>query len=156
MLTAGTLTPGEALDEVTDSIDQIKTQIDRCSRITAAIPKFGRQGEARMERLDLTQAIPEIIQMVDKKAQVNGIDLVRTLPDRPVWTVADDARLQQVILNLLNNAMDAIGDTLCSGGVITVDLTVDGGNTATVPIRAPLRETIGACHAKAHIDVSRR
>ena len=134
MIEAGSLHEGEDFDQITDCIDQIKKQIDRCSRITAAILKFGRQGEARMERLDLTRTIPEIIQMVEAKAQVNSIELVRCLPDRPVWAVADSARLQQVILNLLNNAMDAIGEKLGGSGTITVGLTVDGDNTAIISV----------------------
>lgn len=136
MLESGELKAGEAQDQVIDSLDQIKTQIDRCSRITAAILKFGRQGDASMQALDLSVAIPEIIQMIEKKAEVNAISLERRLPDRKVWVVADSARLQQVLLNLLNNAMDAIIEQQGSaGGAIVVDLTVDGEETAVVSVR---------------------
>ena len=108
MVESGELKPGDTYEQVTDSIDQVKLQIDRCSRITASILKFGRQSESRSEDLDLTAVIPEIIQMVQKKAEVHGIRMERRLPDISVEVTADASRLQQVLLNLLNNALEDI------------------------------------------------
>lgn len=128
--------PADALDQVTDSINQIKTQIDRCSRITAAILKFGRQGETRPENLDLSIVVPEIVQMVTKKAEVHGIHLARCMPGAPIRVNADASRLQQVLLNLLNNAMDAIIDQQgTAGGVVAVTLQKDDGSEAMISIQ---------------------
>jgi two-component system, NtrC family, sensor kinase len=136
MVEGGEIKPGESYTQVADSVDQIKTQIDRCSRITAAILKFGRQGESRVEELDLTVVIPEIVQMVAKKAEVHGIQLERHLPEIPVRVVADASRFQQVILNLLNNAMDAIIDHQGSaGGVIAIRLTGVNDGAATISVQ---------------------
>ena len=118
-----------------DSIDQIKLQIERCAKITAAILKFGRQGESRPEELDLTTVIPEIIAMVQKKAEVHGIHMKNRMPDVPVRVHADASRLQQVLLNLLNNAMDAIIDHRGSaGGAITVDLSAGDNGTVAIHV----------------------
>ncbi|MCB2145806.1 MAG: ATP-binding protein [Deltaproteobacteria bacterium] len=135
MIESGQLTPGEPHEQVTDSIDQIKLQIDRCSRITASILKFGRQGESRSENLDLTVVIPEIIQMVQKKAEVHGVRMECRLPDTPVRVTADASRLQQVLLNLLNNALDAIIEQRGStGGIIGLDLSTGENGTATIDV----------------------
>ncbi len=136
MLERGDLTPGEDVDQIMDSVDQIKTQIDRCSRITAAILKFGRQGESREEDLDLTVVVPEIIQMITKKAEVHGIHLERRMPEVPIRVVADASRLQQVLLNLLNNAMDAIVDHQgTAGGVIAITLSGGSNGSATISVQ---------------------
>ncbi|WP_319409685.1 ATP-binding protein [uncultured Desulfosarcina sp.] len=135
MVESGQLKPGEPQEQVTDSIDQIKLQIDRCSRITASILKFGRQGESRSEDLDLTVVIPEIIQMVEKKAEVHGVRMEPRLPDTPVRVTADASRLQQVLLNLLNNALDAIIEQRGStGGTIGLDLSTGENGTATIDV----------------------
>jgi two-component system, NtrC family, sensor kinase len=105
---AGTLPPSEMLDEIEDGFAQIKKQVSRCAEITQSVLKFGRQTTPRIEPLSLQAFIPEVLHMVDKQAQVHGVRLEREIPPdlRPVS--ADAAQLQQVILNLFNNAMDAI------------------------------------------------
>lgn len=124
-----------SVDEINDSIDQIKTQIDRCSRITASILKFGRQGESKPAPMDLTATVPEIVRMVQKKAEVHGIRLQRDLPDSPVDVLADASRLQQVLLNLLNNAMDAVIQRHgTEGGAISVRLASENNGTALIEI----------------------
>lgn len=136
MVDSGDIKPCDNFEQITDSVNQIKTQIDRCSRITAAILKFGRQGESRVEDLDLTAAIPEIVQMVNKKAEVHGIHLERRLPDMPIRVAADASRLQQVLLNLINNAMDAIIDHQgTAGGLIAVTLTGGDDGMATITVQ---------------------
>lgn len=136
MMESGQIEPGDSVEEITDSVNQIKIQIDRCATITAAILKFGRQGESRSENIDLREIIPEIIGMVHKKAQVHGIRLEDRLPETPTMVHADTSRLQQVLLNLLNNAMDAILDHQGSaGGTIAVGLSTGTNGTATIDVR---------------------
>ncbi len=94
--------------DVRDSLSQIGLQIGRCSKITASILKFGRQEEKEFKTLDVREFMHEIVQMVDKKAQVHAITIVRDIPDRPLLVNADPAQLQQVFLNLINNAMDSV------------------------------------------------
>lgn len=135
MMESGQIQPGESTEEVTDSVDQIKLQIDRCAKITAAILKFGRQSESRPEELDLTTVIPEIMEMVHKKAEVHGIRMEGRLPEGPIRVHADASRLQQVLLNLLNNAMDAIIEQRGSaGGAITLNLSTGNNGSATIDV----------------------
>jgi two-component system, NtrC family, sensor kinase len=135
MAAAGHLKTGGSQEEVGDSIDQIRTQVERCSRITASILKFGRQGETRAESLDLTAAIADALRMVKKKAEVHGVRVDQHLPAEPVPVTLDASRLQQVVLNLLNNAMDATLEKHGSaGGSISVRLSLAGGGMATVDI----------------------
>jgi two-component system, NtrC family, sensor kinase len=136
MMECGQIQSGESAEEVTDSINQIKTQIDRCAKITAAILKFGRQGESRSEDVDLTVVIPEIIGMVHKKAEVHGIRMEGVLPEAPVRVHTDASRLQQVLLNLLNNAMDAIIEQQgTAGGTIAVSLSHGDNGSAAIDVR---------------------
>jgi two-component system NtrC family sensor kinase len=111
------------LAEVKDSLDQISLQIDRCSRITASILKFGRQEEKETKILDIRGFMNEIVQMVEKKAQVHAIAIVKDMPGKPLMANADPAQLQQVFLNLINNAMDSVTQAHgAHGGQIVVSL----------------------------------
>jgi two-component system, NtrC family, sensor kinase len=94
--------------QLTDCLDQIQHQINRCGQITQAILKFGRQSEPTPQPIDLKEFIPEILKMVNKQAIVNNIIISHKLDSALPEVHSDPGQLQQVLLNLLNNAMDAI------------------------------------------------
>jgi len=111
----------ENLAELEDSIRQIKLQVDRCGTITQALLKFARQKEPLVSEVDLGGLIPEVLEMVSKKASVSGIAINQELPEGPILVRADWGQLQQVLLNLLNNAIDAIEEKHgAEGGQIRV------------------------------------
>ncbi len=121
--------------ELLDSISQIKLQIDRCGNITQSILKFARQKEAKPQELSLTQFVPEVLHMVAKKAQVSGVELASQMdPDTPP-VMADPGQLQQVLLNLLNNAFDAVvAKHGAQGGRIIVSLRSNGNNDVRLAV----------------------
>jgi len=112
----------ETLGEINDSLDQIKLQVNRCAQITHAILKFGRKNETRQQRLIPSQIIPEIVQMIEKKAMVSGIEIIKNIAkDSPVF-MGDPSQFQQVMLNLFNNAMDALAELHgASGGILKIE-----------------------------------
>ncbi len=102
------LPPSESTEEIADSMKQIKLQIDRCSAITQAILKFGRQSKPVIQDVDLRNFIPEVLNMVAKKASVHGIDVEQKIAQNTPQIHGDPGQLQQVLLNLYNNAIDAV------------------------------------------------
>jgi two-component system NtrC family sensor kinase len=116
-----TPTAGEEVAEIQESMDQIKLQVNRCSEITHAILKFGRKTESKLEVLNPCEVIPEILHMVEKKAHVEGIAMDQHIfHDTPLFQ-GDASQFQQVILNLVNNGMDAIAEAHgASGGVLGI------------------------------------
>jgi len=119
---AGQLKKSEPLNEIEDSMEQIKLQISRCSIITQQILKFGRQSEPEKNDVDLRSFIPEVIDMVAKKASVHGISVKQNVAEGIAPVCGDTSQLQQVLLNLFNNAMDAIIDQHgTSGGELSIE-----------------------------------
>lgn len=98
----------EDITEMTSSVEQIKVQIDRCARITHSILRFGRAGTLDVQHVNLAKFIPEVLTMVRKKSQISGIDLRVEMASPKLIVNVDPGRLQQVLLNLINNAMYAI------------------------------------------------
>jgi len=118
---SGKLEESDSLRELEDSINQITLQISRCAKITQAILKFGRQGEPVPKDINLQKFIPEVIGMVSKKASVHGISIKQIVSDTTPVIHCDPSQLQQVLINLFNNAMDAILERYgTSGGELTV------------------------------------
>jgi len=107
--------------ELSDSMAQIKLQVDRCAQITQAILKFGRKGEPVSREVDLRTFIPEVTKMISKKASVQGIALKEEISEETPLIEEDPAHIQQVLLNLFNNGMDAVTQKHgSSGGELTV------------------------------------
>jgi len=104
----GELKESEDLKELEDSIDQINLQIDRCSKITHAVLKFGRQNDAISTEIDLGVFIPEVIGMISNKASVEGITITQDILEDIPSIQGDQGQLQQVLINLFNNAIYAI------------------------------------------------
>ncbi len=125
--TGGKLADSEELKELEDSMEQIKLQIERCAGITQAILKFGRQSEPAIKDLDLKRFIPEVVAMIEKKASVHGITVKKALGPETPLVHGDPGQLQQVLLNLFNNAIDAIIERHgADGGKLTILTGVNG------------------------------
>ncbi|MDX2441230.1 MAG: ATP-binding protein [Desulfobacterales bacterium] len=118
----GQLKKSASLDEIEDSMEQIKLQVSRCSKITQQILKFGRQSEPERLDVDLRDFIPEVTDMVAKKASVHGISVKQNVAEDTPSVYGDTSQLQQVLLNLFNNAMDATIDQHgTSGGELSIE-----------------------------------
>ncbi len=124
----GKLNAPEEVAEVDDSIDQIEVQVNRCSEITHSILKFGRKSETMPMDIDLRQFIPAVTQMISNKASVNGVDVRLDLADNIMPVHGDSGQLQQVLINLLNNALDAIYEKHgARGGDLVITAKPTGG-----------------------------
>jgi two-component system NtrC family sensor kinase len=136
MKSRGELKESDDLKEVNDSMAQIKLQIDRCAKITQAILKFGRQSEPVIKDVDLLNFIPELGAMISKKASVNGITMREQIAENTPIIHVDPSQLQQVLLNLYNNAMDAIIERHGSqGGELTVEAGPDTNGRVKIAVK---------------------
>ena len=132
----GLLNAPEELAEMNDSIDQIELQIGRCSDITHSILKFGRKSEVAPQDVDLRQFIPDATGMVANKAGVDGVEIRVNVSEDTPPVHGDASQLQQVFLNLFNNALDAIRERHgVQGGELAVSAGPDGGGMVRVTVR---------------------
>ncbi len=122
------LTESEDTAELMDSLSQIKVQVDRCAEITQEILKFARQKEPVPGKLNVKSFVPEVIRLVVRKAGVEGITLEQDIGDDIPLITADASQLQQVLVNLLNNAIYAVTELHGSlGGELRVGVrSADG------------------------------
>ncbi len=105
-------TPGNAenIEMLRDSIEQVGKQIDRCREITQGLLGFARKSEERTCLVDLNSLLSETAAMVEYRARVENINIVREVKSDVPHLKSDPTQLQQVFLNLLNNAIDALKD----------------------------------------------
>ena len=126
----------EDFKELEESIGQFDLQIDRCARITQAILKFGRKTEPSTEAINLKKLLPEVIGMISKKASLQGISIENEIRETTPQILGDPALLQQVLLNLFNNAIDAITAQHGSrGGKLLVATGPEAGEWIRIDVR---------------------
>ena len=125
---AGELKPSEDVDQIVDSLDQIRTQVDRCGTITQGLLKFARKKDSQPGRVELKTFLPGVIRLVENKALVEGIRLESKIDEGTLDVHADPGQLEQVLVNLLNNAIYAIVEKNGSNGgrlAVTASNTTD-------------------------------
>jgi PAS domain S-box-containing protein len=96
-------------------LDEIAGAAERASGLTRQLLAFSRQQLLEARRLDLNELVAELSKLL---ARVLGDDitLVLDLDERGCWIVADPGQIEQVIMNLVVNARDAMPE----GGRLTI------------------------------------
>ncbi len=108
------------LQEYKKSIEQIKLHVRRAGTITHRLLGFSRKISAEKENVQINELIEETISFVEKDAGYNNVSIVRNYAEGLPGIMTDGPQLQQVFLNLINNAIDEIG----SGGIIEIRTAV--------------------------------
>ncbi len=101
------LPEGEFREQFEDSMNQIDIQVQRCKRITQNLLRFARRTESKLETLDVNAFVREVIELMEREAKTSGIRFHAELDAALPPVVSDPSQLQQVLLNLITNAVDA-------------------------------------------------
>ncbi|NIP44537.1 MAG: two-component sensor histidine kinase, partial [candidate division Zixibacteria bacterium] len=97
-------------EKVTKSVNSILKNVERCSRITHRLLGFAKRMETKIETLDLRELITEVLGFLEKEALHRNIKINTNFPQDLPGIQSDRGQLQQVFLNILNNAIDAISE----------------------------------------------
>jgi two-component system NtrC family sensor kinase len=118
------------LEEFRRALNQIKTQGSRCKEITHKLLSFARKTDSKVREVLINEIIEEIVSISEQRAKYSNVKIVIHLdPDIPI-VGASPSEMQQVLLNLINNAIDAIGS---GGGTIEI-ITRRNGEFVTIDV----------------------
>jgi two-component system NtrC family sensor kinase len=97
------------LEEYKESIKIIEEYVERARKVVHSMLGYARKMEPHLEDVDINGTINQTIDMLENYARTNNIDIQTDLDmDIPI-IAGDEAQLQQVFMNLISNAIDAIG-----------------------------------------------
>ncbi len=98
-------------DEALASFQRIDDLIDRMGAITRQLKSYARKGGEAFEPVDVRQSLSSALSMMEPQLKARVVRITRAVPKLPVMVMADRIRLEQVIINLLRNALDATKDS---------------------------------------------
>ena len=98
----------ENIDEFKTSISKIEEHVERARKVVHNMLGYTRKMEPRLEDVDINATLNQTITLLENYARLNDIDIQTDLSDNLPVIASDQAKLQQVFLNLISNAIDAI------------------------------------------------
>ena len=118
-------------DEALSSFQRIDDLLERMGAITRQLKSYARKGSEAFEPVDTRAAVSSALAMMEPQLKSRSINIIRTLPHEPVMILGDRLRLEQVIINLLRNALDATK----SAHEPVVEILLVAGSTVSLQIR---------------------
>lgn len=103
-------------DKFSRQIEAILRSVDRCRGITHRMLGFAKRMDVKIETLDLNSVLEETLGFLEREAQYRNVEIRRNLAADMPSIPTDHGQIQQVFLNILNNALAAVPD----GGRITL------------------------------------
>ena len=115
---------GATTEELISHLDEIYTAAFRCRDITAKLLGFVRKTDLDLKPHDVHELIDSVVDdLLGREMAVSNIEVRKQYGRDVPSLVTDRNQLQQVLLNLLNNASDAIGN---GPGTIVIETSFDG------------------------------
>ncbi len=121
------------LEEFKVSIRKIEEHVERARKVVHNMLGYARKMEPHLEDVDINDTINQTISLLENYARNNNIDIQTDLSSQLPIIASDQAQLQQVFLNLISNAIDAIGKdglieiiSRTSDALVTVSIKDDG------------------------------
>ncbi|MEM9967832.1 MAG: ATP-binding protein [Pseudomonadota bacterium] len=118
-------------EEALSSFGRIDDLIERMGAITRQLKSYARKGQGELSPVDLGAAVASSLSMMEPQLRQRKVQIDRILPDDPVIVMGDKMRIEQVMVNLLRNALDATKSTRHP----RIEVMLSAADTATFTVR---------------------
>ncbi|MEP5154217.1 ATP-binding protein [Planktotalea sp.] len=118
-------------DEAIVSFQRIDGLIERMGAITRQLKSYARKGGDEYSPVNLGDALASSLSMMEPQLRQRQVQINKALPQEPVMVMADRVRVEQVMINLLRNALDATKSVEDP----QVDVLLAAGETAMLTVR---------------------
>jgi two-component system C4-dicarboxylate transport sensor histidine kinase DctB len=105
---AGVLLDHGRVDDARSNLRLIGELTTRMANIISHLKAYARGARRAPESVALQAALEDALALLAARRRAMNVELIRDLPDAPLWVQAGETRLRQIINNLLTNALDAL------------------------------------------------
>ncbi len=121
------------LQEYRISIKKIEEHVERARKVVHSMLGFARRMEPRLEDVDVNDAVKQTVALLNNYARINNIEIQTDLQSDLPIIASDQSQIQQVLMNIISNAIDAIGkdglikvETRLSDSLISIKISDNG------------------------------
>ncbi|NDV18316.1 two-component sensor histidine kinase [Pseudodesulfovibrio sp. JC047] len=97
-------------DRLLSNIQSILDSVTRCGKITKRLLSFARHIDVEQDSIEFKDLADEVVDFLRKEAEYRSITITMDIPENLPPFVSDRGKLQQIFLNLINNAFQAMND----------------------------------------------
>ncbi|WP_407362541.1 sensor histidine kinase [Pseudomonas luteola] len=105
---AAVLLDHSRVDDARGNLKLIGELTTRMANIISHLKAYARGARRAPESVALQAALEDSLALLAARRRAMNVELIRDLPDAPLWVQAGETRLRQIINNLLTNALDAL------------------------------------------------
>ncbi|HEV2399248.1 MAG TPA: ATP-binding protein [Candidatus Sulfotelmatobacter sp.] len=113
-----------------DFVSKLFKQAQRTHRVVQNLLSFARQRKPQRDEVDIRKVLEETLALRDYDLKINNIKVESNLPAAPAMVIADPHQIEQVFLNIINNAVDAILET-GKNGSLNIRISTQNGHVCT-------------------------
>jgi len=117
-------------EELIGYIDDILDAVERCGTITRQLLGFARKFEVRIQQVNLKEIISDVLVFHNKEAGYRNIKVFVDLPEDMPPIETDRGKLQQILVNLVNNAFQAVDN----GCILDIEASPAGADKIRITI----------------------
>ncbi len=117
--------------ELVEQIDSIIEAVERCGNITRQLLGFARRFDLHTQAINLKDMVSDVLNFHKKEAEYRNISLLVDIPETIPPIETDRGKLQQIILNLVNNAIQAVDN----GGFLKIRARMEGNRHVSLSIQ---------------------
>ncbi|MEL6808499.1 MAG: ATP-binding protein [Pseudomonadota bacterium] len=118
-------------EEAVVSFGRIDDLIERMGAITRQLKSYARKGQDALSPVNMGDALASSLSMMEPQLRQRRVQINRVLPRQAVEVMGDRLRIEQVMVNLLRNAIDATKTVRAP----QIDIMLSAGETATLTVR---------------------
>ncbi|KAA8606325.1 cytochrome C biogenesis protein CcmE [Salipiger aestuarii] len=118
-------------EEAMTAFHRIDDLIERMGAITRQLKSYARKGQDKLTPVDMAEALAASLSMMEPQLKARRVRISKILPEKPIRVMGDRMRIEQVLVNLLRNAIDATK----SRAQPQIEIILAGGETAVLSVR---------------------
>jgi two-component system C4-dicarboxylate transport sensor histidine kinase DctB len=122
---AGLLIERGQVERATENLSRITAMVERMAEISRTLKGFTRRSGSDLQPIPIRQVLDEVMLLLMPQIKRSSVSLVSELPETGIAVMGGRIRLEQVIMNLISNALDAVKGV--PAPQVEVKVSVEGG-----------------------------